>query len=316
MRRGKDIQQALMSKARRPSRLKRTWELMALSRPLSADYELRSGSIAAMAAALFIMVFAGEGLAQALGGADKPSAIATLLKWLPLILFGTLHVHIVDGALAVTGQLGGFALNILVSVVVMAAGTVLGVAMGLVLVSPSKIARRSASLITQFFRNTPWLVLLFFAVLLLPFRIHIFGFSVPFPDWAKASVALTFPIMANVGEITRGAIQSIPTTQWDSAESLALSRLQSFRFVILPQCVKRMTPPWMNWFAILMMESSLISIVGVNEAMTLTNDALAAESRSELLIPMYGMLLALFFAFCYPIARWTRSIEKRFEVLN
>jgi polar amino acid transport system permease protein len=77
-----------------------------------------------------------------------------------------------------------------------------------------------------------------------------------------------------------------------------------------------MTPPWMNWYAILAMESSLISIVGVNEAMTFTHDALSAENRSELLIPMYGLLLLLFFAYCYPIARWTQALERRFAVVN
>ena len=86
--------------------------------------------------------------------------------------------------------------------------------------------------------------------------------------------------------------------------------------VILPQCVKRMLPPWMNWYAILTMATPLISIVGVNDAMTLTQDALAAESRSELLIPMYLMLLILFFCYCYPIARLTLYFERKFTIIN
>ena len=97
-------------------------------------------------------------------------------------------------------------------------------------------------------------------------------------------------------------------------ESLAFGRLQTLWRIILPQCVKRMIPPWMNWYAILTMSTPLISIVGVNDAMTLAQDALAAEQRSELLMPMYAMLLLFFFVYCYPIARWTVRLERRYAV--
>jgi polar amino acid transport system permease protein len=198
----------------------------------------------------------------------------------------------------------------------MAIGTVTGVMLGILQVSNSAFIRGPAWAVTQFFRNSPWLVLLFFTVLLLPFQINVFGHTIPFPDWIKATIGLALPIMANISEITRGAIQSIPTSQWESAESLAFTRAQTFRLIILPQCVKRMTPPWMNWYAILTMATSLISIVGVNDAMTLTQNAVSAEGRGELLIPMYGMLLLLFFLYCYPIARWTQILERRFAVVT
>jgi len=269
---------------------------------------------AALLALTGLSAAAGELFAQSWNAGAQPGVFATIWKWLPLILFGTLGVHIRDGSIMITGQLGGFSLNILVSVIVMAAGTILGVSLGLALISDNALLRRISAAFTQFFRNTPWLVLLFFATFLLPFQLRPFGALVPFPDWCKACVALTFPIMANIAEVTRGAMQSIPAGQWDAATSLGLTRGQTIWRIILPQCVKRMTPPWMNWYAILAMESSLISVVGVNEAMTMTHDALSAEGRSELLIPVYGLLLLLFFAYCYPIARWTEALERRFAV--
>jgi polar amino acid transport system permease protein len=287
---------------------------------LSSPAEARRIFLPKVAAVLFpafgISIAASELLAQGWNSGAQRGVIETIWKWLPLILFGTLSVHFQDGSMIITGQLGGFSLNILVSVIVMAAGTILGVLLGLALVSDKALLRRLSALITQFFRNTPWLVLLFFATFLLPFQLRLFGFLIPFPDWCKACAALTFPIMANIAEVTRGAVQSIPSGQWNAAMSLGLTRRQTMWLIILPQCVKRMTPPWMNWYAILAMESSLISIVGVNEAMTMTHDALSAEGRSELLIPMYGFLLLLFFAYCYPIARWTETLERRFAVVN
>ena len=120
--------------------------------------------------------------------------------------------------------------------------------------------------------------------------------------------------MANVAEIVRGAVQSIPTGQWEAAESLAFSRRQVIWMIILPQCVKRMLPPWMNLYAILTMATPLVSIVGVQEAMTLTRAALSAEGRVDLLIPMYLWLLSWFFLYCYPIARATLRLERRFAV--
>ena len=92
--------------------------------------------------------------------------------------------------------------------------------------------------------------------------------TIPFPDWIKATLGLALPIMANVAEIVRGAVQSIPTAQWEAARSLAFSRRQTLWKIILPQCVKRMLPPWMNWYAILTMATTLASIVGVSEVMT------------------------------------------------
>jgi polar amino acid transport system permease protein len=274
-------------------------------------------TLAVILAVCLIPALAGEAVAQFNSGAEREGVFATLLKWLPLILFGTLDIE-AGGLLGFrfTGQLGGFALNILVSFLVMAIGTVTGVLLGIAQVSKSALSRTPAWAVTQFFRNSPWLVLLFFTVLLLPFQFEVAGVTIPFPDWIKATIGLALPIMANISEITRGAIQSIPTGQWESAESLAFSRAQTFRLIILPQCVKRMTPPWMNWYAILTMATSLISIVGVNDAMTLTQNALAAEGRGDLLLPMYGMLLLLFFAYCYPIARWTQTLERRFAVVS
>ena len=120
--------------------------------------------------------------------------------------------------------------------------------------------------------------------------------------------------MANVSELVRGAVQSIPSGQWEASEALAFTRLRSLRMVILPQCVKRMTPPWMNLYAILTVATPLTSVVGVSEAMTLTGDILSSEGRTELLVPMYLYLLLWFFIYCYPIALATVAIERRFQV--
>jgi polar amino acid transport system permease protein len=200
------------------------------------------------------------------------------------------------------------------SFLAMAIGTAFGVALGLGQISLLSPVRISSWSVTQFFRNSPWLVLLFYCMLLLPFEIRIGNSIVSLPGLAKATVGLALPVMANVSELVRGAVQSIPSGQWEASEALAFTRLQSLRMVILPQCVKRMTPPWMNLYAILTVATPLTSVVGVSEAMTLTGDILSSEGRTELLVPMYLYLLLWFFIYCYQIALATVAIERRFQV--
>lgn len=259
-------------------------------------------ALAIVLGSFLLLIAASEAVAQIRTTGGGKGIVATLIHWTPLVLFGPPR------------EFGGFVLNIAVSFLAMAIGTLGGLFLGLGQISLRPVVRKVAWAVTQFFRNSPWLVLLFFVMLLTPFQIKLGGLVIPLPAWLKATFGLSLPIMANFAEIVRGAFNSIPTSQWESAESLAFTRMQTIWRIIMPQCVKRMTPPWMNWYAILTMATPLISIVGVNDAMTLTQDALAAEQRSELLMPMYGLLLVFFFIYCYPIARWTAYLERRFAV--
>ncbi len=232
---------------------------------------------------------------EAAAGADKPGVLATLLNWTPQLF-------------------RGFIFNLLISVLAMAIGTAAGVFLGLGQISLFSWVKKFASVVTHFFRNAPWLVLLFYCTFLLPFQLTVFGLAIPLPDWLKATFGLSLPVMANVSEIVRGAIQSIPSGQWESANSLAFSRRQTIWMIILPQCVKRMLPPWMNLYAILAMDTVLASIVGVEEVMTLTREALSSVNRPELLLPFYSYVLLWFFVYCYPIARLTVRLERKFAV--
>jgi polar amino acid transport system permease protein len=238
-----------------------------------------------------LSIFCGECIAA---GSEKSGVMETVLKWFPLIFTG-------------------FLLNLLVSVASMTIGTIAGVFLGITQMSQIWAFKKIARLLTQFFRNSPWLVLVFYTILVIPFEIKLFHYVVPFPSWIKATIGLSLPVMANMSEIVRGGVQSVPIGQWESAESLAFSRFKTMWLIIIPQCFKRMIPPWMNLYAILTTASPLISLVGINDALTLTRAALEAEGgRIDLLLPMYASLLIMFFIYCYPIAVWTVRLEKRY----
>ncbi|MCY3830457.1 MAG: amino acid ABC transporter permease [Rhodospirillaceae bacterium] len=224
-------------------------------------------------------------------------AFDALVRWLPFLVSS------------------GFLLNVVISIATMAIGTVLGILLGLGQISLSAAVRRVCWFLTQAFRNSPWLVLLFIVMLTFPFEIALGDTIIKIPDWMKAVFGLSLPIMANISEVVRGAVQSVPTGQWEAAESLAYSRAQTLWRIILPQCFKRMIPPWMNWYAILTMATPLCSLLGVEELITLSRQAMEAENNHpELLIPFYGFALVIFFAYCYPIARLTLRLERRYAV--
>lgn len=243
----------------------------------------------------FCALIAIAAAAQAATGAapDKPDAVTVLIRWMPLLLWG-------------------FTFNIFISLAAMTIGTVAGVPVGLAQISPSRLVRLPAIAATQIFRNSPWLVLLFLCVFLLPFEFTVLGLRIPFPDWAKAILGFSLPVMANTSEIVRGAVQSTASGQWDGAAALGLTRRQSLYLVILPQSVRRMLPPWMNLYSLIAMSTVNASIVGVSEMITLTGQVNAAEgSRPELLAPLYAFVLVCFFLYCHPIGRFTRYLERR-----
>jgi|TARA_X000000368_G_scaffold97564_1_gene75018 polar amino acid transport system permease protein len=225
------------------------------------------------------------------------TAFDALIKWIPFLFWG------------------GFLFNILISLFAMLFGTLAGAILGLGQLSQLYIVRKISWFFTQLFRNSPWLVILFIVLLAFPFEVIIFGYIISIPDWMKAVFGLSLPVMANISEIVRGAVLSVPKGQWEAAESLAFSRLQILWKIILPQCFKRMIPPWMNWYAILTMATPLCSLLGVEEIITLSRQAMEAENNHpELLVPFYSFALALFFIYCYPIAKFTVYLEKKYSV--
>ena len=235
--------------------------------------------------------------AEAQGTYSFADAFAALVRWLPFLVTS------------------GFLLNVLISITTMAIGTALGVLLGLGQISTNGTVRLVCWFLTQTFRNSPWLVLLFIVMLTFPFEIVLGDTIIRIPDWMKAVFGLSLPIMANISEVVRGAVLSVPTGQWEAAESLAFTRRQTLWRIVLPQCFKRMIPPWMNWYAILTMATPLVSLLGVEEIITLSRQAMESEDNyPELLVPFYGFALVIFFAYCYPIARLTLRLERRFAV--
>ncbi|GFM60027.1 amino acid ABC transporter [Pseudomonas cichorii] len=241
---------------------------------------------------LALILLAGAVAWLIFGAPDSPVFLA-LIQWSP--------------ALAT-----GFGQNILISLVAIGLGTVFGLLVGALGMSPFWLLRLPARIWIQIFRNAPWLVLIYFTTYVFPFEIRIGGTYLSFPDWVKVTIGLALPASANVAEIFRGAVASIPSTQWEAARSLAFTRGQIFVSIILPQCFKRMLPPWMNLYAVITMGTALASLVGVHDVIDTAQIASNTVNQTGFTVIIYCSLLVLFFAYCYPISRLTQRLERRY----
>lgn len=237
-------------------------------------------------------------------------ALAVLAAWGLLRHF---HAETVSLLLQWVPHLAsGLKMNILISVLAIGIGTVLGLFIGALELSHTRWINTPARGYIQIFRNAPLLVLIFFTTYVFPFEIKIGSHYLPFPDWIKATIGLALPASAHIAEIFRGAVQSIPSAQWEASASLAFSRSQALRWIILPQCVKRVLPPWMNLYAMIAMSTTLASLVGVTELLESAKNASNTVNRTDFTILIYLAVLTFFFAYCYPITRLTRKLEKKF----
>jgi polar amino acid transport system permease protein len=244
---------------------------------------------------LAIAIMLGVVLAIALLSGADTGLVGALLKWTPFLA-------------------KGFLLNVIMSLFAIVLGTMGGVFLGMGQLAPAVWVSLLAKVLTQIFRNAPWLVLLFYCIFLLPFQITVAGQTYIIASWLRAAIGFTIPVIANFSEIVRGAMQSIPSGQWEAARSLGYTWRQTVTSIVLPQCVKRMLPPWMNLYAVLLMATPLASIVGTEDALTNARTVLQAESDSRLLLPLYAYLLSWFFIYSYPIARLSMVLERRFAV--
>ena len=223
--------------------------------------------------------------------------LLTLSHWMPVIV-------------------KGFLFNLLIGALATLIGTFAGVVLGAAQLAPLRPVRTTAFLVTQLFRNSPWLVCIFYVMFLLPFEVRVGGVTFAIPDWIKAVIGLSLPAMGNMSEIVRGGLRSIPLTQWEAGASLGYTRMQTIVWIIIPQAARRMLPPWMNLYCIITMATSLANIVGVAEVMTAAKHLLVTENQPALLLPTYLIVMLLFFAYIYPLSRATRRLEKRWAVAS
>jgi His/Glu/Gln/Arg/opine family amino acid ABC transporter permease subunit len=187
------------------------------------------------------------------------------------------------------------------------AAMVLAVAIGFAAGIARSLAPRAVDLpilaVIEFARGIPLLVLMYFFFFGLPQL----GLRTSSNEAAIAALALYAGSLGS--EIVRGAIASIAAGQREAAAALGLGRLAALRLVILPQALRRMLPPFVGLFALIVESSTLASLIGVTELLqTIRNNV---ERDNALSLPLYVTALAAYFAINYPISLASQRLEKR-----
>ena len=158
--------------------------------------------------------------------------------------------------------LKGTLLTIGISLLSILLGSILGLVVALGKMSKRWYVRLPMDMYINFFRGTP----LFVQILIVHFGVIpiVYGGTNAI---LAAITALTLNSAAYSAEIYRAGIQSIDKGQTEAAHSLGMSHYQTMRFVILPQAIKRMIPPFGNEFIVLVKDSSLVSVIAAPEIM-------------------------------------------------
>ncbi len=201
--------------------------------------------------------------------------------------------------------LNGLLWTVILSSLAMSLGSVAGFAVMLGRISRRRWIRRLSGAWVQTIQGTPLLIQMF----IIYFGLGVLGISVP--ALAAATVATMIYASAYLGEIWRGCVQSIAKTQFEAAEAMGLSRWQALRDVILPQAARIATPPTVGFTVQLIKNTSLASVVGFLE---LTRSAQVINNSLFEPFLVFGIAAALYFAVCYPLSLWSRSLERKLNV--
>lgn len=228
-------------------------------------------------------------------------ALAALASMSPMLLTGSADFSSVGG---------GFSANVMVSLAAMAISLVAGTILGAGLIAKNNFIRVLFKFVMNFLRNSPWLVILYAMLYLIPYEVVVFGKVFALSPMVKAVVGLSLPITANVAEVFRGGVDSIPAGQWEASRSLGYTHTQILREVILPQALPLMIPSLMTVYAALFIGTSLIVVTGTEDIISIAR-VLIASGADQYATAVYLFILFAFFCFAFPIAMATRWLERR-----
>jgi polar amino acid transport system permease protein len=120
-------------------------------------------------------------------------------------------------------------------------------------------------------------------------------------------------LLGIVGELTRGALQSIPRGQTEAAKAIGLTFSQTFFYVLGPQALRSALPAWVNTAAEMVKASTLLSIIGVAELLLRTQELI---SRTFMSLEFYFFAGFLYFVINYGIERFGRYVERKVTVAS
>lgn len=204
--------------------------------------------------------------------------------------------------------LGGLGVTIWIAALSVVISIFLGFLFGILLTRKNRAVKLLCAAYLEFMRIMPQMVLLFLAYfgLARAFDISISG---------EAASVIVFSLWgtAEMGDLVRGALQSIPRHQYESGRAVGLTERQIFFYIIIPQTIKRLVPLSMNLITRMIKTTSLVVFVGVIEVVKVGQQIIEANRMKipTASIAVYGIIFLMYFIVCWPLSLAADKLEKR-----
>lgn len=206
--------------------------------------------------------------------------------------------------------LGGLWVTLRISLIAVVLSIPLGIVFGMFMTLKNPVSKAISRVYLEFIRIMPQLVLLFIAY---------FGVTRAF-GWnlsADVSAVIVFTLWgsAEMGDLVRGALISIPNHQYDSAAALGMTRAQAFCFVIIPQTMRRLIPLTINLMTRMIKTTSLVVLIGITEVLKVGKQIIDANrfEYPTAALWVYAVVFFLYFLACWPISLLAKKLEKRWR---
>ena len=206
--------------------------------------------------------------------------------------------------------LGGLWVALRVSLIAVAISIPLGLLLGVLMTRRNIVLRAVLRLYLEFIRIMPQMVLLFL----------VFFGTTRALGWdlsGELSAIIVFSLWgtAEMGDLVRGALISIPKHQYESTEALGLSKLQTYYYIIIPQPLRRLLPLSINLITRMIKTTSLILMIGVVEVLKVAQQIIEANRSASpnAAFGIYLTVLLLYFLVCWPISLLASYLEKKWK---
>lgn len=204
--------------------------------------------------------------------------------------------------------LGGLWVAVRISLISVLISIVLGVVAGVLMTSKSRIIKWIFRIYLEIVRIMPQMVLLFIVYF---GSTRVFGWNLD--SEVSAIIVFSFWGVAEMGDIVRSVLISIPKTQYDSAEALGMTANQTYFYVILPQTIRRLIPLSINLITRMIKTTSLVMMIGIVEVLKVAQQIIEANRRSSpnAAFGIFAVVFLMYFLICWPISKLASYLEKR-----
>lgn len=206
-----------------------------------------------------------------------------------------------------TERWGGLPLTLLLAGFAIAVGFPLGILLALGRRSDMPAIRLLCIGYIELIRGVPLVSLLFMASVMLPLLLPE-GLTVD--KLLRAQIALILYTAAYLAEVVRGGLQSIPRGQYEAAEALGLGYWRQMGFIILPQALRAVIPPFVNTTISVFKDTSLVVIIGLYDLMNAAKVAIVDPVWRGSSIEAYVFVAIIYFMFCFSMSRYSQALER------